>query len=525
MNLRSDGQWAASAGSIGGPAQRSVFRRWLAVVAIAGLSGCGGGGGEPPVPQLAVQLSPTGLQALSNDVGGNVELKVLRALDGTLVQDQITVAPGATRFVVSNQALVPNGTSLELQVTRHPVNQLCRVIPSTVTMGEEVASRQLFCARTWLNDTGATACVNNADCALQDVGQGRDAAAVASALRRLGSTDSLTTGFDYTRICTNGEVAGTGQCPANPVPGKGATQWQCTRDNVTGLVWMIVDEPVGAKVYGEVSNWNKPTTAACGVQAASWRLPAANELMGLVHSGRSADEPAANVGFFPNLARGAAFDSGFWSSSSVNGSPLFVSFAQPGAISIPDQARALFGIWVSGASRSASYRGSTADATVSDEATGLSWAVCSLGRTPGANASVPCGGVARAYTWADALKAVADANRVSWGGHNDWRLPNRTELASLLDHSVRVDPIRISTDASLSILRQDTEDGTPETQGISYWTSTGFTATQKAEDGEVGGTFTSVFQVNFASGTVTPEPIVSNATAKQLRVRLVRDTR
>lgn len=40
-------------------------------------------------------------------------------------------------------------------------------------------------------------------------------------------------------------------------------------------------------------------------------------------------------------------------------------------------------------------------------------------------------------SWAEALSAVADLNRARFLGHDDWRMPNRVELRSLIDHGER----------------------------------------------------------------------------------------
>ena len=62
--------------------------------------------------------------------------------------------------------------------------------------------------------------------------------------------------------------------------------------------------------------------------------------------------------------------------------------------------------------------------TIRDHLTGLSW-------TRNANLNTfPC-------TWNEALDAVADLNRQRYGGHDDWRLPNRNELRSLVSYQAR----------------------------------------------------------------------------------------
>ena len=65
------------------------------------------------------------------------------------------------------------------------------------------------------------------------------------------------------------------------------------------------------------------------------------------------------------------------------------------------------------------------DGTVTDSASGLMWQKCSLGQS-GNN----CIGTALVFTWQAAL-AAANINADS--GYTDWRLPNKNELASLLE--------------------------------------------------------------------------------------------
>lgn len=70
------------------------------------------------------------------------------------------------------------------------------------------------------------------------------------------------------------------------------------------------------------------------------------------------------------------------------------------------------------------------DGTVTDTRTGLMWKRCSEGQTWDGNTNT-CTGNASDYTWAEALNhalALTDA------GHDDWRLPNRNELLSLVEY-------------------------------------------------------------------------------------------
>jgi hypothetical protein len=212
-----------------------------------------------------------------------------------------------------------------------------------------------------LNDTGIDWCADNgtnrnmegtreekaAGCSAvagthprQDAQQGRDAAARARKLTKSGSGSA---GFDFTKICMSGEVAGEGKCPPNPTPGSGANNWACTLDNVTGLVWE-------AKTTGGMHNqsntytWHNPdgtvNGGAPGVQkggrctgsdcdtfayvqavnanglcgAGDWRLPTRKELLSIVDNGRF--NPAVDTGHFPNTPA-----SNYWSSSTYADQP------------------------------------------------------------------------------------------------------------------------------------------------------------------------------------------------------------
>ena len=94
-----------------------------------------------------------------------------------------------------------------------------------------------------LNDTGITFCGaatggnTPAPCASNPAGQdkdyGRDAAALAGTLVKVGGSGGVN-GFDFTKIANNGTVL-----PASALLGSGPTEWACTRDNVTALIWEV----------------------------------------------------------------------------------------------------------------------------------------------------------------------------------------------------------------------------------------------------------------------------------------------
>ena len=79
--------------------------------------------------------------------------------------------------------------------------------------------------------------------------------------------------------------------------------------------------------------------------------------------------------------------------------------------------------------------------TATDTATGLMWMRCSLGQTW--NGST-CTGSAATYNWQQALQVVQGVNSgtsnadndnaVGFAGYIDWRLPNKNELESIVEH-------------------------------------------------------------------------------------------
>lgn len=178
----------------------------------------------------------------------------------------------------------------------------------------------------------------------QDCTQGRSAADALGTLVKIGA--STVPGRDYTKIANDGS-----ELPASATLGTGATDWGCTRDNLTGLIWeMKLDNASDRRHYLHTYNWfnsdfninggnpgtvGTPATCnntldgfACNTinyltainaltganrlcGAADWRLPTGKELQSLVHYGAAA-APFIDATWFPNaVASGNA--SVFWS--------------------------------------------------------------------------------------------------------------------------------------------------------------------------------------------------------------------
>jgi hypothetical protein len=200
-----------------------------------------------------------------------------------------------------------------------------------------------------LNDTGQITCYN-ATASTGTVSSGTPdpettgfneqdctrGAAAANALGRMVKVGASTApGRDYTKIANDGSVL-----PASATLGTGPTDWGCTRDNITGLIWEVKTAS-GLRSQGHTYTWydtnpavnggtagteagtgcnstltNCNTTAyrdavnaltgssrLCG--ATDWRLPTTVELRSLVHLGAS--NPSIDSTWVPNTPSGV-----FW---------------------------------------------------------------------------------------------------------------------------------------------------------------------------------------------------------------------
>ena len=229
----------------------------------------------------------------------------------------------------------------------------------------------------------------------------------------------------YTRLDENG-----GDLPDS------AASWSMIRDNVTGLVWENKTDDGTIHDKDNTYAWCDSNAATNGddpntqdfIEALNaarfggyhdWRLPTVQELSWILHSDIPYPGPAINTTYFPNIE---PVDSWYWSSTNVT---------DDHAWGVEFKFGVLFG-WLNKDSRCAvrAVRGSTAqrelvdngDGTVTDTATGLMWQQTEAGEMP----------------WEEAM-AYCENLVLPEGGYDDWRLPNRNELRSLVDYS-REDP-------------------------------------------------------------------------------------
>lgn len=177
-----------------------------------------------------------------------------------------------------------------------------------------------------LNDTGQSLCDNGANILVacsasnsndaatyprQDGRFGRDAAQTAGVLVKIGAGAA---GFDYTKVCFNGNPEGSGTCTGTLIAnttatatGTPSTDWACTRDNVTNLIWSLES---GLGIWTSYASTAYPsamnTANRCGYNT-GWRLPTRRELLSIVNNG--AANLAIDVAYFPGT-----FSNRYWSS-------------------------------------------------------------------------------------------------------------------------------------------------------------------------------------------------------------------
>ena len=176
----------------------------------------------------------------------------------------------------------------------------------------------------------------------QDARFGRDAAASQGKLAKTGGGGK---GFDFTKVCNSGELAGQRACPSDPPLGLAANEWGCTYDNHTGLMWEVkVADTTHYRSYRATYFWyeggsgaeygsnygpddnptdflptNCPTDGTCDTQQFlahvnadqmcghnDWRLPKAGELLGLMDYdlGTGSPPPYIDPTYFPNTRGG-----------------------------------------------------------------------------------------------------------------------------------------------------------------------------------------------------------------------------
>lgn len=283
----------------------------------------------------------------------------------TLTWSAVAKADSYNLYYAESPSLSPEnyaaqgGTRVENVSSPHTVENLTHgatyyFVLTAFVDGEEGAPSQLAAitlpapisntATYVLNDTGADRCANEDEVGLdcpqanhprQDAESGRDADARAG---RLPKTGAGAAGFDFSKISGDGLVLS-----ADAALGDEPSDWACTLDHVTGLLWEVrPDRPDDLRHRAHTYTWFSSDESTNGgeegiqsggtcsgsdcdtsayvdaVNAAGlcgfddWRVPTADELASLVHHGRTA--PSIDVDYFPDVPSGSAL---FWTSTPV----------------------------------------------------------------------------------------------------------------------------------------------------------------------------------------------------------------
>ncbi|MCZ8342646.1 MAG: DUF1566 domain-containing protein [Leptospira sp.] len=233
-----------------------------------------------------------------------------------------------------------------------------------------------------------------------------------------------------------------------------------TQNTLTGLVWKTCSEgATGTGCTGNAAtlqNWSNSNTLCSNLNGVNggmgyagrkkWRLPTIQELLSIVNFQNTS--PTTNLSFFPQT-----IGSGYWSQT--------VSNAVPGnnhAINFLNASLGNFPIATNGHARCVSgdlppieNSFSESDSfTVLDNTTGLIWQKCSAGLS---NSDCQLGS-ATPSLWENAITICENLST----SNKKWRLPNVTELQSLVSYSKAGTPF--------------ISNFFPNTQSTQYWTST-----------------------------------------------------
>ncbi|MGM9490403.1 DUF1566 domain-containing protein [Ideonella sp. YS5] len=301
-------------------------------------------------------------------------------------------------------------------------------------------------------------------------------------------------GFSYRKISSTGE----------PLPAS-ATEWACVQDRITGLMWEMKTADGGLhdglRTYTQLNNGDSDDVSGfvreanqaglCGHN--DWRLPARMELQSIIDLGHHA--PLVVDGWFPNTPASyfwastkSADDAAYWSAGFKNGAVLDL---QPGSSS--NAARLVRGKkFLPGEHAEGRYV--TDGDKVTDSSTGLVWRRCPEGMGWD---GVTCAGDPLRVKWRAALDL---AHAAHYDGAS-WRLPNATELFSLVDDKRDFPAIDV--------------DAFPGIAGMSlpwFWTATPELPTRHATS------ITAVWHVDFMSGSLTTEDLAASRAVRLVRV-------
>ena len=180
-----------------------------------------------------------------------------------------------------------------------------------------------------LNDTGQTTCYDGSAMVACSAANTGNAAAYPGQDARFGRDRAAppkvgggAAGFDFTRVCMNGTLNCTGA--ANTGASPAASEWACTKDNLTNLIWSLQSGYGDWTTYAQVTLPNATNAAGrCGF-ATGWRLPTRRELLSIVHLGLPT-WTAIDANYFP-ATQGNIGEWIYWTSETYAPDPSLAWF-------------------------------------------------------------------------------------------------------------------------------------------------------------------------------------------------------
>ena len=198
-------------------------------------------------------------------------------------------------------------------------------------------------------------------------------------------------------------------------------------DNNTGLEWQ---QEISQEGYIFEDALNYCNTLNYAGYDSGWRVPAPNELLTIVDSGNY--RPEIDTEFFTGMSGITTEDHNhFWTSKSRDGSVAWIFNPVNGSIKSRVKSEGAKVICVHGRRMAQSVFVSetvNGDVVVTDLTSGLMWQK---------EGGFTCDWTAALNYWTAALKYCEE---LDYAGYSDWRLPNKNELASLLNYDRRMSP-------------------------------------------------------------------------------------
>jgi hypothetical protein len=407
-----------------------VRKAFLASVVLVSLllHACGGGGGGTPLVPEAVVTSVSNAQVLEGNPGNSL-LEFVVQLDkpaerGLVVTYSTSAVDKPTGYAKGGAACTAGIDYIshsKSTITIAPGSQTGKLV--VLVCGDASFEPNELLTLTWSHEGtaggSATGTIINDD---------------AGGVSGTGSTTLLTglTAFGrdsnpLTNDATDGSLGFSFDKSGS-----------CVLDKVSGLTWQ--KGPYAQKTYADLSAYVGTVNAASTCGHTDWRLPTANELLNLMDVSKLSGA-VANADYLGVV--NDAMKEQFWSSevtaasSTVNA--WLVDADSNGVISWTGQTSLKNVRLVRGGSATADMCNNNdgrftahSDGTVSDVRTGLMWKSCPEGTSGG---SCSTGSHVSFDKAVDAVSRLSSANKAADQGYNDWRIPTRNELASLVNRA------------------------------------------------------------------------------------------